>query len=345
MVIINGVDMLGRLAFQKDIWLRKLNLTRYSIWDMLQQPLPALFGLEAPATEVIAQYTRLLNAMRWYGDAWPGWWPNFGPGVVAAFLGAQLHAVPDTVWFDLPAPIDLSTWQPALDDQNPWWRRVQELTLMAREVWGDAVNIRHTDLGGNLDVLASLRGTQQLLLDVLEAPEAVERAAQAITRAWLQYYDQLDAIIQPLGRGSAAWAPVWAPRRFYMLQSDFTYMISPRLFERFVLPDLAACCEALDYPFYHLDGKGQIPHLDLLLSLKKLRGIQWVAGDGAPPPEEWLSLLNRIRDAGKLCQVDVTPQGALRIVRELGGKGFALRIVEPMSPPQAQAFLKEIASV
>jgi hypothetical protein len=55
-------------------------------------------------------------------------------------------------------------------------------------------------------------------------------------------------------------------------------MISPQMFERFVLPDLLACCEFLDYAFYHLDGKGQLPHLNMLLALERLRGIQWVPG-------------------------------------------------------------------
>jgi hypothetical protein len=116
------------------------------------------------------------------------------------------------------------------------------------------------------------------------------------------------------------------------------------MFERFVLPDLAACCEALDHGFYHLDGKGQIPHLDMLLSLKRLRGIQWIPGDGAPPPEEWLPLLKRIRDGGKLCQVYVSPRGAQTIVRELGGRGFALCIQEKMSRAEAEDFLRGLAS-
>jgi len=127
-----------------------------------------------------------------------------------------------------------------------------------------------------------------------------------------------------------------------MLQSDFAYMISPRMFERFVLPDLAACCEALDHGFYHLDGKGQIVHLDMLLSLERLRGIQWVPGDGQPPPEAWLPLLKRIVDAGKRCQLSVSPEGALTIVREIGGRGFALAINGTMSQAEAHDFLRAV---
>jgi hypothetical protein len=118
-----------------------------------------------------------------------------------------------------------------------------------------------------------------------------------------------------------------------MLHSDFAYRISPRMFERFVLPDLAACCEQLDHAFYHLE---------LLLSLERLRGIQWIPGDGQPPPEEWLSVLQRIRDAGKLCQLYVSPKGARTIARELGGRGFAFYILQPMPRSEAESSLREI---
>jgi 5-methyltetrahydrofolate--homocysteine methyltransferase len=114
-----------------------------------------------------------------------------------------------------------------------------------------------------------------------------------------------------------------------MHQPDFSYMISPKMFERFVMPDLDAVFSAMDHAFYHLDGKGQIPHLDMLLSIENLCGIQWIPGGGQPPPEKWMDLLKRIRDAGKFCQVYVSAKGARSIVRELGGKGFVLYVVNP----------------
>jgi 5-methyltetrahydrofolate--homocysteine methyltransferase len=130
-----------------------------------------------------------------------------------------------------------------------------------------------------------------------------------------------------------------------MLQSDFSYMISPAMFERFVLPDLTALCDVIDDPFYHLDGKGELPHLDMLLSIEKLKGVQWIPGDGQPPPEQWPKVLKKIRDAGKLCQVYVSPQGAQTIVRELGGTGFVLAINdEHLAPEEARELYKELLS-
>lgn len=301
------------------------------------------YGLEVPAEQVIADVTANLEATRFYGDAYPRWFVNFGPGIAAGFLGAVVHTVPDTVWFEPPgdiAPADLSmTYQ----SDNPWWRRVVDLTAVAVAQWGQQVAVSHTDIGGNLDILASFRTTQNLLTDLYDAPEELDRLVGETTTQWLRYYDELDAIIRPGCRGTTCWAPIWSRDTTYMLQCDFSYMISPAMFERFVLPDLEACCAHLEHGFYHLDGSGQIAHLDMLLAMPRLRGIQWIPGDGAPPPHEWLDLLKRIIDGGKLCQLFVSAEGARTIVRNLGGKGFLLAIQEEMTAEEAEAFLRLLA--
>ena len=128
-----------------------------------------------------------------------------------------------------------------------------------------------------------------------------------------------------------------------MLQCDFAYMISSNMFERFVVPDLVALCDHLEHGFYHLDGKGQIPHLDLLLDIPRLWGVQWIPGSGNPPAEQWPEVLKRIIDADKLCQVYVSAEGALDIVRTLGGKRFLFTILDKMTAEEAEAFLKLLA--
>ena len=317
------------------------------------------YPLDMPAEAIVDEYEPLVAAARFYGDAFPAWWVNFGPGIMAAFLGACVHSVSqpqETVWFTTPgeggvASKSIHDLALAYDADNVWWQRVQDVTLAMVERWGGRLAVGHTDLGGNLDILASFRGTQGLLYDVIDAPEEVERLAAQITALWLRYYDELDTIIRPVQgrpcRGTTCWSPVWSTGKTYMLQCDFSYMISPAMLERFVMPDLVACCEHLDHGFYHLDGKGEIPHLDMLLSIPRLRGIQWIPGDGQAPPQEWLPLLKRIRDGGKLCQVFVSAEGARTIVRNLGGKGFLLAINEGTAeftdPERANAFLDTLA--
>jgi hypothetical protein len=302
------------------------------------------YPLEMSPQEVLALFEPHLEATRWYGDAFPKWTTNFGPGIVAGFLGAKVHIAPWTVWFGPAQDLELKDVRPCYDPTNRWWVRIRSLTAGALERWQGNVSISHTDLGGNLDILASLRGTQRLLVDLYDVPEEVERLTEQITHLWLRYYRELRDIIRSACWGTTPWAPIWSPGTTYMLQSDISAMFSPAMFERFVLPDLTTCCEYLDHGFYHLDGPGAIQHLDILLAMPRLCGIQWVPTDRKPGSDEWLPLLKRIIDGGKLCQVYVTAEEALNIVRNLGGKGFALYITEQLSGLEAEALLRQIAA-
>ena len=306
------------------------------------------FLMDSPVDDVIDFFQGKLENIEYHGDAWPKWFPNFGPGAVAGFLGSNVAFRPEqqTVWYDTDdiEPIEKLGFH--FDPENKLWNRVKALTSAAVERWGDNVSVGHTDLGGNLDILSSFRTANRLLVELIDAPEEVIRLSVEITEAWLRYYDELYSIIEPLGRGTSGWAEIWSPNgRTYMTQSDFCYMISPQMFERFVMPDLSACFEKLDHSFYHLDGKGEIVHLDHLLSMENLDGIQWIPGAGQPQPEEWMPLLKRIRDGGKLCQVYVTARGARKIVREIGGGGFVLYVIPfpAMSAEEASDFLKVLA--
>jgi hypothetical protein len=299
------------------------------------------FPLGTSPDQVLDHMAKRLEVTRYHGDAFPKYWVNLGAGIVAAFFGAGVEHGLRTTWFH-PLTIDmLADLRPEYDPANPWWQWTQAITRAAVARWGRQVLVAHTDLGGNLDILASLRGTQTLLTDLYDTPDEVERLTRAITPLWLRYYDELLAIIQPAGRGTACWGPCWAPEPTYMLQCDFAYMIGPEMFRRYVMPDLRACCEHLAYPFYHLDGKGQLRHLDMLLSIPELRGIQWQPGDGQPMADHWLELLHRIRASGKLCQVYVTRQGAFTITRALGGRGFLFHIREPgLTAQEADDFMR-----
>jgi len=275
------------------------------------------YAFSIPAEEVILDFQAAAEATEYFCDAFPYFFVNFGPGLLAVALGCEPQVAENTVWFHPPAEVDITKLKLEFNQQHPWWRRMLELTKTACRILPEHVPVGFTDIGGNLDILASLLGTETLLMALTEHAEAVEASVERITDVWIEAYQQLYEIISRHRPGTTAWPQMWARGKMYMLQSDFAYMITPEMFSRFVMPDLRRCCRYLDYPFYHLDGQGQIPHLPQLLSIENLRGIQWVPGDGSPPPAKWLKLYPQIIEAGKLIQVYGSASELLQLLDQI----------------------------
>ena len=121
-------------------------------------------------------------------------------------------------------------------------------------------------------------------------------------------------------------------------------MISPEMFAEFALPILQEQCRRLNYSIYHWDGPGQIPHLDLLLSIPELTGIQWTPGAGNPAVDSprWFPLYRRIQAAGKrLVLLDTPASGIARLLAELSPQGLLIHTTVA-SEAEAEQLLKDV---
>jgi len=153
-------------------------------------------------------------------------------------------------------------------------------------------------------VLASFRPAERLLTDFYDHPDRVEELTWQLHELWWRYFERFDAILRAgADPGYTAWTPLFSEKPYYMLQCDLCYMIGPEMFERFVLPELAASCRRLGNPAYHLDGPGQIAHLDMLLGIPELAAIQYVPTVSARDATKYPDLYRRIRAGGKRIQV------------------------------------------
>ncbi|MEK6795823.1 MAG: hypothetical protein AABZ39_13660 [Spirochaetota bacterium] len=300
------------------------------------------YPLSMSAEEVIAIESANFSRYRWVGDAFPYRMMEFGPGSLSAYMGAALNVSEDTVWFE-PTAKSLAEITTHIDTSSTWYRRIHAILDAALNAWGGRVQIVHSDVGGGLDIFSAIRGNENLLMDFYDDPVRVKEIAAGITAAWMKNYDDEAKKIRSYCRGTANWASMFSKGTTYMLQCDFSYMISPAMFEEFVLPELHALCPHLTDPFYHLDGKGQLPHLDAVLSIPSLKGVQWIPGAGQPDASVWLDVLAKIRKAGKFCQIYTHPEGARRVKRELGGKGFIFSI-GGTTEKESQTLFEELIS-
>jgi len=264
------------------------------------------------------------------GDAFPVAFP-VGTGLVAiqaAYLGGGYRFVPGTAtaWCD---PI-IDDWSAcpslAVDDANAWWRETQALLdAGARELSGVAA-IGIPDLQGGGQILDLLRGSERLAMDLLENPDEVHRAMRAIDAAWLHYWTECNRLILPSQPGYVDWLEVWSDRPAVTVECDLAIMLSPAHFDEFFLPSVIQQTLWVERTIYHLDGPGAIRHLDSLLAIDTLDGIQWVPGAGAAPMREWSPLLQRIQNAGKLLVLNVAPADVAPLLAALRPEGLLLDV-------------------
>lgn len=240
---------------------------------------------------------------RYFGDGFATVFTNFGPGSLAACIGGNYQLAKTTIWFDRsPIITDWANLPPIEFNPDSAMNRLTEgLTQLLSERGHNSFYTSLADLGGTLDIIASLRGSQELLYDLYDYPVQVLSLIGRIGPMWKESYRRLTDIIFRYYDGMTSWMPIWCPQRYAPLQCDFSAMLSPDMFKEFVLPDLIDLSDFLDKSIYHLDGPGELAHLDHLLGIESLDAIQWVPGAGNYDVTDacWFELYQKIQAAGK----------------------------------------------
>lgn len=282
--------------------------------------------------QVIDAVDRDLSTMEFLGDSYPSMnFAFYGPGVLAAFCGARLDNSSGQVWFFPPVEDpELSQVHVKYDPDNVWSRRIKDIYRAGLERWNGSVIMSFPDLGGVMDVVASMVGTENLLYALVDEPEEVERLVQETQAAWYEAYNDFAEVLKPQG-AYTDWNGLLSRDPAYVIQCDFCYMMGPDMFRRFVLPTLQEDARRLTNTIYHLDGIGELPHLDQILSIPQLNAIQWVYGTGKPGPYAWLDVYKKILDAGKQIMVvdDALSNGFMELREHFGPSPYICTWVTP----------------
>lgn len=306
-------------------------------WDGAPQPAEPeddrAFWFDYPSR--LAREMYRFEHTRYQVDGFPSLYLNFGPGVLGACMGGDYVYDRLTFWFREPVLHDLEAIEELrIREDNAWWQAVLEYTHYALDHAAGRFLVGITDIGGGMDVLAGLYGTQELLLALATEPQRVAQALEVVYEEWWKMYSHLSHLLFSRQGAMTCWNGIYAEQPTYTLQNDFSCMISAACFRDIDLPFLRRLCEKLALTVYHLDGPNATHHLDALLELEGLRAIQWIPGAGAPGGdhgvtpsgmEYWLSMLERIVAAGKGLELYVHPEEVGPLTRALGGVGLLFK--------------------
>jgi len=256
-------------------------------------------------------------------ESFPAISPNLGPDIFGACFGADM-IFEETTSYSVPFIDDWRKCPPlTIRDDNEWWREIRRMTRdVAADARGDYL-VGITDIHSGIDGLVSIRGPANLCMDFLDCPDEVKRRADEVFAAYGPFTQELYDIIGPQD-GCTSWFSVWHPNLWYPTSCDFICMISTTMFRDIVLPQIVAEARFLGgRTLFHLDGPGALRHLDALLEVPEIAGIQWVYGSGAPSAAHWIPVLKRIQDAGKCVHVGIRPEeidipAFVKVLSEIG---------------------------
>lgn len=283
---------------------------------------------------------RWADSCEFYGGAMAMFPLSFGSDNFAAFCGADLALAPagDTTWPSHPLKT-LKGVRIAFDPNGKWWSRMVEYHHVLKRTLGDTVLLCIQNLSGGLDGLVGLYGNTNVLLDMVDEPEAVREALEQIDEAFTQAHEACAKLFEYEKYGSGIRLGLYSRGAAGVPQCDTSCMISSEMFEEFAVPGLLHELDSLDAVVYHLDGPGVLRHLDRLAGMPKIRAIQWVAGAGEAASRDWTPLRRQILSLGKGLLLHGDAGQVAQMRRELPSKDIFFEVKGLKSRAQAEDFL------
>ena len=301
-------------------------------WDALQSPdgVPPDQVLDwfTNVDQVVERGNRIVDSTFWGGETFPVVYPvaTRMVAITAAYLGCPytLDPVSHTGWAE-PVIDDWDDRDPiAFDPHSRWWQVSRQLLDAAAQMAPGRYYVGMPDLNAPGEIVALLRDTQRLAFDLIDNPDPILPAIAEANLAWYRYWQAANGIVHQWVDGHFYWMGLWSDVASADLQCDFNVLISPQMFDRYFLPALEQQTRWVERTIFHLDGSGAICHLDSLLSLPRLNGIQWVPGDGKAPMHKWMPLLRRIQARGKSLVLFCQPWEVEKLLDGLEPEGLLL---------------------
>lgn len=277
-------------------------------------PMPEEFQVETAEEQClnidkkVARFRHRLKSRKFFGESFPNINLDIGPGSMAAYLGAVPQISWDTVWYTEFVEDWNKLEKLKFNPDDVWWKKHLEMVTRARELAGNDFVLGLPDIIENLDILAAMRGAQNMIFDIMDEPEMVHKRIGEIDDLYFQYYDPMYDLVKDENGGCCyTMFQIWGPGRTAKIQCDFSAMISPDQFREFVKPSLEKQCENLDYSLYHLDGPDAIRHVDAVMEIKELNALQWTCGAGQPDGgnKRWYPIYDKVVKAGKSLWIQI----------------------------------------
>ena len=279
-----------------------------------------------------------LNSNLYLAEAIPSVCMDYGRALVllAVLVGGDYIYEGINPWIQpLEGVLDMKV--PAFDPQHSIVKGLEACLDAIVEVVGDNGFISTPTQIDPLTTLSLLQLQSNLCISLLEEPEKVKAWTHDATTLFIDCYEHFYRYLAALGyTDTSAWLSVMSESRMEAVQCDFSVMLSPDMFNEFVVPDMKRITSYMDRSIWHHDGLVQFRFIEMIAALPKLKAIQWVFTKREHPSEH-INELKRLRELGLSVYTNVhNINDAVYLTKKLGPDG--LMIVLPTFEDEKDAF-------
>ena len=275
----------------------------------------------------VSDYMERIKGKEFFGESFPVYYPNLGPGVYASFFGVELVYGETTSWTKHvrggSSAIDLNHLK--FDVKSETFEQIGKMTAAAVKKASGSFIVGYTDLHPSMDCVADFVGSEQLCVDLYECPDKVKEISGLACDSFpfvLEHFSKSLA-----GFPSVSWLGIPAMQTMHIPSCDYSSLISTAQFEEFCLPSILREVKMAPYQIFHMDGRGVARHLEILLSIPEINAIQWVQGAGRDESIfDWIPLIKRIQTSGKGIVVNLKKNELSRFMTEVKPKGIFLNV-------------------
>jgi hypothetical protein len=278
-------------------------------------------------------HMEIRNSRRYYestyfgADAYPYYSPSLGTDLISGIMGLELHYNESSSWvrhLDC-ALADIRDF--SFDRDNFYLTRMDDMLQTLTE---DARNtdyiVAMVDLNTMLDGVSSLIGPERLCLEMVDHPEDVHRVIRSHIELYKTIYTRYNAIVTRHQKGNTNWLGIYSEIPWYFISNDFSVMISGDFFDEFAVEPLRDLATFHERNLYHLDGENAVVHLDRILGIKELQGVQVQATPYMQSAEFWIPHIRKIQRAGKRTWIDAqNEEEVLLLAKSLEPEGLFIR--------------------
>jgi hypothetical protein len=276
---------------------------------------------------ILSREMALIDNTTYFCEAVPYHYVNLGSVPLGGCLGGDLSLIDKETTWNVPflnkmeeiRNLDVRT-------DNKWWSLVRRTVSKSAEKSSNHHYVAYPAFSGMTDIISSVIGLEPFLYELVDNPDDVKSISAHLLQIWARLYRELAVLIDAAGNDGhvGGWTGVWSPGSSFPLQEDISYMFSSEMFREFCLPCIDSLMQLMDYPYYHLDGKGSLKFVDSLLQMERLKVIQWVPGAGNDELSQWHDLIGHILNHGKSVHVYAKEEEVGPLIKAVGSKGLLI---------------------